>query len=193
MNVPARSDSHTRIPTILALSGSLQAKSSNGALLEAIARMIGDRGDVRFTHALHLLPPFNPDLEAHAPPREALDWGAELAAADAVVIATPEYAFGIPGALKNALDWVVGSGELVHKRVVLIGASPLATGAQHALEALDRTIRVMSADVVASLGIPFVRTKIGENGEISDPELRAALEAIADRLVSPATSVVAAP
>jgi NAD(P)H-dependent FMN reductase len=174
-----------RRPTILAISGSLQAKSSNGALLNAIAEMIGERGDVQVSRALQFLPPFNPDLEAHAPPREALDWGAELAAADAVVIATPEYAFGIPGALKNALDWVVGSGEFVHKRVALIGASPLATGANYALEALERTIRVMTADVIASLSVPFVRAKIDETGAITDAELRAALEGIATQLVTP--------
>lgn len=172
-------------PTVLAVSGSLQAKSSNGALLAALARLLDERADVRFTRALHVLPPFNPDLEAHAPPREALDWGAELAAADAVVIATPEYAFGIPGALKNALDWVVGSGELVHKRVALIGASPLGTGANYALEALDRTARVMTADVVAALSVPFVRAKIGDDGAITDDALRAALEDVAARLLSP--------
>jgi NAD(P)H-dependent FMN reductase len=182
-----------RRANILAVSGSLQAKSSNGALLHALASMIGERGIVQFSQALHVLPPFNPDLEAQAPPREALEWGAELAAADAVVIATPEYAFGIPGALKNALDWVVGSGEFVHKRVALIGASPLGTGANHALEALDRTIRVMTADVVSTLSIPFVRTKIDETGAISDTELRAALEEMATRLVSPSSSVFGAP
>jgi NAD(P)H-dependent FMN reductase len=179
-----------RRPSVLAISGSLQAKSSNGALLTAIAEMIGPRGDVRFSRALHVLPPFNPDLESHAPPREALDWGAELAAADAVVIATPEYAFGIPGALKNALDWVVGSGEFVHKRVALIGASPLATGANYALDALERTIRVMTADIVASLSIPFVRVKIDATGAISDAALRTSLEDIATRLVTPAIQVV---
>jgi NAD(P)H-dependent FMN reductase len=175
-------------PTILAVSGSLQAKSSNGALLAALARSVGKRADVRFTRALHLLPAFNPDLEAHSPPREALDWGAELAAADAIVIATPEYAFGVPGSLKNALDWVVGSGELVHKRVALIGASPLASGANYALEALERTARVMTADVIATLSVPFVRTKIGDDGSITDATLRAALEDIAARLVSRVTA-----
>ncbi len=174
-----------RRPTILAISGSLQAKSSNGALLSAIAAMVGERGEMKLSRALYDLPPFNPELESHAPPREALDWGAELAAADAVVIATPEYAFGIPGALKNALDWVVGSGEFVHKRVALIGASPLETGAHYALEALERTIRVMSADVVASLSVPFVRAKIGADGVITDDELRASLQDIATRLVTP--------
>jgi chromate reductase len=196
MNAPhsaTTSSDLARRANILAVSGSLQAKSSNGALLHAVASMIGDRGIVRFSTALHALPPFNPDLEAHAPPREALDWGAELAAADAVIFATPEYAFGIPGALKNALDWVVGSGEFVHKRVVLIGASPLGTGANYALEALERTIRVMTADVVGTLSIPFVRTKIDANGVITDDELRASLEDLATRLVTPTASLLGAP
>ena len=76
----------------------------------------------------------------------------------------------------------------MHKRVALIGASPLGTGANYALEALERTIRVMTADVVASLSIPFVRTKIDAEGTITDDELRAALEDIATQLVSPPLS-----
>ena len=97
-----------------------------------------------------------------------------------VLIATPEYAFGIPGALKNALDWVVGMGEFVGKRVALIAAS--ATGATYAMEALERTIRVMSAEVVATQNIAGVRGKLDENGNISDPEMRDALAQVAARI-----------
>ena len=98
---------------VLAVVGSLQARSSNKALIEAFSAMLGAAVQVTPTRALHVLPPFNSDFESENVPSAVVDWRAELAAADAVVFATPEYAFGIPGALKNSLDWVVGSGELV--------------------------------------------------------------------------------
>src|SRR4051812_18534105 len=113
---------------ILAVSGSLQERSANAAILRAIADAVGERAEVRFSRALHELPPFNPDRDGDEVLPEVARWRAELSSADAVVIATPEYAFGIAGALKNSLDWVVGSGEFVNKRVALIGASTMETG-----------------------------------------------------------------
>lgn len=167
---------------ILAVSGSLQSRSANGALLRALVAEIGADADATFTRALHELPPFNTDLDTDEPPAAVHAWRAELVHADAVAIATPEYAFGIAGSLKNALDWVVGSGELVHKPVALIGASTLESGASFALEALERTIRVMSANVVGTLAVPFVRAKLNDTGSVDDPALRAGLERLAASL-----------
>jgi chromate reductase, NAD(P)H dehydrogenase (quinone) len=169
---------------ILAVSGSLQSRSANAALLRALVAQIGADAHATFTRALHELPPFNPDLDTEEtpPPASVRAWRAELVNADAVVIATPEYAFGIAGSLKNALDWVVGSGELVHKPVALIGASTLESGASFALEALERTIRVMSANVVGTLGVPFVRAQLDETGTVADPVLRARLARLAESL-----------
>lgn len=163
--------------TILAVNGSLQSRSSNGALLRAFVAKLG--ADAVFTRALHELPPFNTDTDTDNPSASVVSWRSELARAHGVVFATPEYAFGIPGALKNALDWVVGSGEFVNKPVALLAASTLETGAGLALEALDRTIRVMSADVVGTLSIPFVRAKLDENGNVVDAETDAALTELA--------------
>ena len=72
-----------------------------------------------------MIPAFNPDLDAEGatPPAPVAHWRAALAEADAVLISSPEYAHGIPGVLKNALDWVVGSGELVNKPVGVLSAS----------------------------------------------------------------------
>jgi NAD(P)H-dependent FMN reductase len=165
------------------VSGSLQARSSNGALLRALAESLGPDMDVVYTRALHELPPFNIDVDIEPPPPAVAGWRRELAASDGVLFATPEYAFGIAGSLKNALDWVVGSGELVNKPVVLLGASTLETGAAFAMEALERTIRVMSADVVGVLGVPFIRAKLGPNGSVTDPELAASLAELAKRLL----------
>ena len=145
--------------------------------------MLGAGVEVKQTRALHELPPFNSDQESENVPPAVLDWRAELASADAIVFATPEYAFGIAGALKNSLDWVVGSGELVGKPVVLIAASTLASGASLALEALERTIRVMSADVLGTLSVPHVRAKLDGEGRVTDVSTSAALEDLAMKLI----------
>jgi chromate reductase, NAD(P)H dehydrogenase (quinone) len=145
--------------------------------------MLGPGVEVVVTRALHDLPPFNSDFESENVPDAVTAWRRELASVNAVVFATPEYAFGIAGALKNALDWVVGSGELVAKPVVLIGASTMPTGASHALEALERTLRVMSAEVLGTLSIAHVRAKLDSDGRVTDSATSAALEAMASKIV----------
>jgi NAD(P)H-dependent FMN reductase len=171
---------------ILAVSGSLQAQSSNGALLRALGSSLenelGPGTRTHFTRALHELPPFNIDVDVDPALPAVADWRRELATAAAVLFATPEYAFGIAGSLKNALDWVVGSGELVNKPVILIGASTLETAAGFAMDALERTIRVMSADVVGTLRVPFVRSKLTPEGDVMDAELGASIQSLARQL-----------
>lgn len=167
-------------PKVLVVLGSLQAQSTNATLARAVLAQLGGEVDITVTRALHELPPFNPDVEAGTPPPSVGEWRAELVAADIVLIATPEYAFGIPGALKNALDWVVGTGEFVGKRVALLAAS--ATGAAYAMEALDRTIRVQSAEVIATHRVAGVRGMIDASGDITDPETRDALAQFAARI-----------
>ncbi|HEY4219345.1 MAG TPA: NADPH-dependent FMN reductase [Gemmatimonadaceae bacterium] len=164
---------------ILAVSGSLQAHSSNAALLRALATALGPDTETTFTRALHELPPFNLDLDGDTPPLAVADWRRELIAADGVLVATPEYAFGLAGSLKNALDWVVSSGEFVNKPVALLSASTLETAAGFAMDALERTIRVMSADVVGAIRVPFVRSKLTPDGDIVDADLRQELDALA--------------
>lgn len=170
------------------MTGSLQARSSNLALLRTLVESLDGTHEVRFSRALHELPAFNSDLDIDTPPPAVAAWRAEIAAADAVAIATPEYAFGIAGALKNALDWVVSSGEFVGKPVVLVAASTLETGASLALEALERTIRVMTADVVGTVSVPFVRSKLDATGAVNDEATQHRLRELANGL---ATRVVA--
>ena len=107
---------------LLAISGSLRAASSNTAFLHTIQRAVCAPVEMHLFNALGSLPPFNPDLD-EAAPDSVTSFRAMVADADAVVISTPEYAHGIPGVLKNALDWLVGSGELYRKPVVLLHLS----------------------------------------------------------------------
>ena len=94
--------------TILAVSGSLQAGSSNIALLRIARSVAPDGVELVLYESLADLPYFNPDLDRDPPPHPVAQLRAQLLAADGVLLASPEYAHGIPGALKNALDWVVG-------------------------------------------------------------------------------------
>ena len=130
---------------ILTISGSLRSGSSNAALLDAAALLAPPVVVVDRFDGIGDLPRFNSGLDtpgASAPVERLRD---ALRAADAVLIRSPEYAHGVPGSLKNALDWVVGSGELVDKPVGLLNASPRAT---HAQASLVEIIATMSARLV---------------------------------------------
>jgi len=131
------------------------------------------------------LPHFSPERE---PPDAVKRLRARLGSADGVLICTPEYAYGIPGSLKNALDWLVFSGELWRKPVAALSASPSARGGEQAHAALVLTLSALEAQVVeaASLQIPFVTTKLNAEKEVSDPATLAALAASLMALVEAA-------
>lgn len=131
---------------VLALSGSLRQASLNSAMLDMAQACAPAGMRVERFMSLHELPLFNPDRELFEPaPVAALRLA--IQAADAVLIASPEYAHGISGVMKNALDWMVSTGVLVDKPVVIWNASPRAT---HALEAMRETLTVMSVRLIGS-------------------------------------------
>ena len=167
---------------VLAISGSLRRVSSNTALLHAAAALAPDDLAVHVSTQLGELPLFNPDLDDDQPPTAVAQFRLELEGSDAVLICSPEYAHGVPGVLKNALDWIVGSGEIVGKPVALLNASPRAT---HAQASLTETLRVMSADLIgdASISVPLAGRALDVAGIVADAELssviRSALAALA--------------
>jgi chromate reductase, NAD(P)H dehydrogenase (quinone) len=144
---------------VLGLSGSLRAASLNAALLRTAARLApgGMQVSVR---GLGELPLFNPDLEAQVPAAVAA-LRAAVDAADALLIASPEYARGVSGTIKNALDWLVSHEGFVGKPVALLNASPRA---HHAQAALRETLRTMSAVIIeeASVAIPLLGAGLDE-------------------------------
>jgi len=160
---------------IMAISGSLRAASHNTALLCAAARLAPARISVELYRDLGKLPPFNPDLEADDPPAVA-SLREKLIAADAVLIASPEYAHGVSGVLKNALDWMVSSEAFVHKPVALLNTSPRAV---HAQASLKETLTVMSARVIeeASITLPILGSGLDEEAIIVAPDISDALTA----------------
>ncbi|SMC20472.1 NAD(P)H-dependent FMN reductase [Andreprevotia lacus DSM 23236] len=166
--------------TILTVCGSLRAASYNRGVLRALHGLAPAGVTLLDYTGLAHLPPFNPDHDADTVPAAVRDWRAALAGADAVLIASPEYAFGVPGALKNALDWVVSSGEFVDKPTAVVTASSSSAGGDKCNAALVQTLRVMSAvvDENAILTIAQVAKRFSLQGEILDPEHAAALRCV---------------
>jgi chromate reductase len=132
--------------TLLAVSGSLRAGSVNGEVLKALIELSPDNVDIELYEGIGALPHFNPDHDAE-PPASVIEWKSALQSAHAVIICSPEYAHGVPGVLKNALDWTVGSGEFMHKPVALVNASQ---GSSFIIPQLSETLTVMMAEVQAT-------------------------------------------
>ena len=165
---------------ILAISGSLRVASSNIAILKAAQQLAPNNLEILLYHGLGDLPHFNPDLEL-APPASVLEFQKLLRDSSAVIISSPEYAHGVPGTLKNALDWVVGSGELVGKPMALFNVTARGAWAQASLR---ETLTVMMADLIenACVEIPLpsrnsTATEIINNAECSSI-LKNTLEAL---------------
>jgi chromate reductase, NAD(P)H dehydrogenase (quinone) len=170
------------VTTILAISGSLRAQSTNTTLLLAAARLAPTDVQIDLYKGLGDLPLFNPDLDGKEPDA-VREFQAALAAADGILICSPEYAHGVSGAMKNALDWLVSDVALVGKSVALINASPRATYAQ---EALLETLRTMSWNVVseASRTVPVPRPGLSVDEILGDDILRAELDRAIRELVA---------
>lgn len=163
---------------ILAISGSLRAASINSALLRATASLAPPGICVTLCTLIGALPLFNPDLELDPPPSVA-QLRAQIAAADALLIASPEYAHGVTGAIKNTLDWLVSCEAFVNKPVAVLNASPRA---HHADAALRETLKTMSAVIVesASLTIPLLGANLTEADMAEAPAIAHAIrEALA--------------
>jgi NAD(P)H-dependent FMN reductase len=166
---------------ILAVSGSLRRSSINRAVLRAAAG-VAARDGIRVTldDSVRELPHFDPDLEA-APPDAVVRFRAACERAAGVVLAVPEYAFGIPGTFKNALDWTVGSSSLYRKPVAVLGVAPPGRGA-HVREALRLVLKALDADV-AYHWVPVSGSDLDVDGEVRDPRIRGELAGIVRELV----------
>ncbi|MFZ6751291.1 NADPH-dependent FMN reductase [Undibacterium sp. Ren11W] len=171
---------------ILALPGSLRAASLNSALLRVIARLAPAEISIRQFDGMAHLPLFNPDLE-HLNLLPVQSLREAIRAADVLLIASPEYAHGITGVMKNALDWMVSCEVFVNKPVAILNASPRAT---HADASLREIIKMMSGDIIAdaSITLAIVGARLDEEGMLADPgitaDLRGALAAMQAHLSS---------
>ena len=153
--------------TILGISGSLKETSANSALLRAMAD--SDPGRLELWDGLGELPPFTPDDDGGAPVaslREA------VVRSDAVLVATPEYAGGMPGVLKNALDWLVGTGELYGKPVAIVSAAPAPERGVNARRWVEEVVGYQGSQVAAS----FTVTRDDDPAGVLDRIVRALTE-----------------
>ena len=166
---------------ILAISGSTRQNSSNGNLLKAIAALFEDSMEMNIFEGIAALPHFNPD-ETDKTIAEVMHFRQLISNADGVIICTPEYAHGVPGSLKNAIDWTVSTNEFSHKPTALITAS---TDGRAGHAALLETLKTIEAENVEHLQllISFIRTKINAANIITDEQTLLAIKTlIADLL-----------
>ena len=177
-------ETDTRVIRLLAISGSLRAGSSNTILLRAATQLAPHGVAVEVYDQLGALPHFNPDIEDTAP-QVVKDFGTRVGAADGIIISTPEYAHGIPGVLKNALDWLVGGFDFINKPVALFNASPRST---YAIASLTEIVTIMSGRIIseACISIPLQELHLDEEQIVAHAEsaatIQRALTAFADAI-----------
>src|SRR5215510_6334518 len=147
---------------IIAISGSTRKYSTNLSLINAIKDLYGDRLEIKIFEGLAEIPHFNPDLNTDNAPDKVVSFRKKLTEADGILICTPEYAMGVPGTLKNAIDWTVSSMEFSHKPVALITAS---SSGQKGHQSLLDTLKVIESDIPddSQLLISFIKTKLKED------------------------------
>jgi chromate reductase, NAD(P)H dehydrogenase (quinone) len=163
---------------ILGISGSLRRESHNTRLLRAASALLPEGAELDVFGGLADIPPFSEDVE-HDPPQSVLALREAIAAADAVLIATPEYNGTLPGQLKNALDWVsrpVGTSPLRGKPVAVIGASTGMFGAVWAQADARKVLGLIGARVLdRELPVPQAHETLADDGLPHDDALREAL------------------
>jgi len=164
---------------ILGINGSIRNNSSSHTVMNEVINNLPANVKFSLFEQLADIPAFDgsesdPDPVAH--------FKSQINQADAIIICTPEYAFGVPGALKNALDWTVGSGNFMNKPVALITAS---SQGEKGHEALQHILTAIAAklDPVTTLLISFIRAKV-KDGSISDAPTLESVKSLVSHLIN---------
>jgi chromate reductase, NAD(P)H dehydrogenase (quinone) len=173
--------------SILAISGSLRPNSSASALLKMMKDLFPDGVDFKIFEGLAGIPAFD---DSNPFPVTVAGFVHQIVEADAVLFCIPEYAFGVPGALKNALDWTVSTTAFSDKPVALITA---ASDGKQAHAAMTLTLTALGTGLTEEtrLLISAIRTKLNEQGEIIDPAVLAQVKQLIRSLLQkiPLTSL----
>lgn len=174
------------LKTIVGLSGSLRKGSVNSIVLGHLKMLAELETNFVCYEKLDQLPFFSPELDLEKVTDSVKEFRTVIRNADAVVICTPEYAFGVPGVLKNALDWLVSSADIYRKPVVTISASPTPLGGDKAHDSLRLTLTALGVTFLENgmLIIPTVKQKINTEGLIVDEDLQRSLHKINENLLS---------
>jgi len=173
---------------LLCLSGSLRKGSYNTTVLQAMSALASDETDVILFEYLGILPLFNPDLDdMHIAEVKLLRDAVQQA--DGLMIASPEYAHGISGVMKNALDWLVSDEGFPGKPVLLLNTSPRAS---HAQTALVEVLKTMSADVIDTITVPLLGSGLDVGGVLKNAEiskvLKHGLDVFCETILQPSES-----
>jgi chromate reductase len=173
--------------TILGFAGSLRKDSYNKAILRAALELVPHDAKLE-TFDLEGIPPFNQDLE-NQPPQRVNEFKAKIRAADAILIATPEYNYSIPGVLKNAIDWAsrpYGDSALEGKPVAVMGASIGMLGTARAQYHLRQCFVFLNMYPVnqPEVMVPFAADKVDESGRVTDQKTREMIRALLGSLIA---------
>lgn len=170
---------------ILGISGSLRAGSTNAQVLLAVGRLLPDSAQMTLFGGLDDLPHFSPERDTKAVPDSVRALREAIEHSQAVIICTPEYAFGIPGVLKNALDWCVSTMLFDQKPLAAISASPGYMGGERAMASLLPTLTALNTHIPdgCSLVLSSIRNKMNASGEIVDSATEQALQRLVNELV----------
>ena len=176
------------MPRILAISGSLRAASLSTAALTAASMLAPPGTEIVFYTGLADLPAFNPDLDTSDPPPAVRILRHEIGIADGLLFSSPEYARGIPGSLKNALDWLVSSSEFPEKPVAVIHTSPRSVEVQAQLRLVLTTMSARLIDE-ASITLPLLGKTLDPSQIVSDPTFSAPLHLGLENFVAAIRSI----
>jgi chromate reductase len=173
---------------VLGISGSLRRDSLNSALLRAAAERLPAGAELVAYEGLREIPPYDADLEADGVPAAVEELREAVRAADAVLVATPEYNHSLPGQLKNALDWVsrpAGQSALNGKPAAAIGASTGMFGAVWAQAEARKVLGALGGRVVeAELPVPRAAGQFHEGELELEPEQAERLAEILNQLLA---------
>jgi chromate reductase len=172
--------------SILGFSGSLRKGSYNKSLLRAALEMVPAEAELEIFD-LEGIPPFNQDLE-NQPPEKVKEFKAKIRAADAILIATPEYNYSIPGLLKNAIDSAsrpYGDNAFDGKPVAIMGASIGMLGTARAQYHLRQSLVFLNMYPLnqPEVMVPFTQEKIDQNGQVTDQKTREKIKELLEALV----------
>ena len=168
---------------ILAICGSTRKQSVNSLILEAIAERYNVQAVFDLYYDIATLPHFDTDLDKAPLPAAVLDLRSRIAAADAVLICTPEYVFSLPGSFKNAIEWTVSTTLFTDKQVALITASSSGQKAHESLQLVMRTLGAGWGDKGLLL-ISAPKIKINTEGHFTDAATLQAITDLMDELLA---------
>ena len=176
-----------KIVNILGFSGSLRKESYNRSLLRAALELLPKDAKLEIFD-LEGIPPFNQDLE-NKPSQKVKEFKAKIRAADAILIATPEYNYSIPGVLKNAIDCAsrpYGDNAFEHKPVAIMGASVGMMGTARAQYHLRQSFVFLTCFALnqPEVMVPFAQEKIDKEGRLTDQKTREKIRELLESLVA---------